>query len=91
MIFEFDPSKNESNIRKHNVSFEEAAEIWMDPDLLILLAKRRGEKRKLAIGKGFSILFSVVHTMRGDTIRIISARRSTPKEAQCYERNRKTR
>lgn len=91
MIFEFDPNKNESNIRKHNVSFSEAAEIWKDPDLLILPARKRGERRKLAIGKSYSILFSVIHTERGEAIRIISARRSTPKEVQCYERNRKER
>ena len=91
MIFVYNPDKNESNIQKHHVSFEEAAEIWKDPDLLILPARKRGEKRRLAIGKSFSILFSVIHTERGDAIRIISARRSTQKEAQCYERNRKER
>ena len=91
MIFEYDQKKNESNIEKHKVSFEEAAEIWEDPDLLVLPAKRRGEKRKLAIGKSYTVMFSVVQTKRGDAIRIISARRSTPKEVQCYEQNRKGR
>ena len=88
IIFEYDQLKNESNIEKHKVSFEEAAEIWDDPDLLVLSAKKRGERRKMAIGKSFSMLLSVVHTKRGEAIRIISARRSTSREVQCYEQNR---
>ena len=88
MVFEFDQRKNKLNIEKHKVSFEEAAEIWNDPDLVVLPAKKRGEKRKLAIGKSYAVMFSVVHTERGDAIRIISARRSTPKEVQRYEQRR---
>ena len=91
MIFEFDESKNESNIEKHKVSFEEVQEIWSDPNLLVLPAKRRGEKRRLAIGRGYACLFSVVHTRRGEAIRLISARRSTRKEAALYEQSRNNR
>ena len=89
MVFEYDPLKNESNIAKHKVSFEEAAKIWNDPDLLVLPAKKRGEKRKLAIGKAYAVVFSVVHTKRGEAVRIISARRATRKEAQLYEREKR--
>lgn len=91
MIFEFDPVKNESNIEKHKVSFEEAAGIWDDPDLVVVPARKRGEKRMLAIGKTYSILLSVVHTKRGDAVRIISARRSTNKEARLYEQGKNNR
>lgn len=88
MIFEFDKSKNESNIEKHKVSFEEVRAIWEDPDLMIVSAKKRGEKRQMAIGRAYTVMFSVVHTKRGEAIRIISARRSTKKEVQRYEQNR---
>lgn len=88
MIFEFDPFKNESNIEKHKVSFEEASEIWNDPDLVVVPAKKRGEKRFLAIGQAYSVLFSVIHTRRGDAIRLISARRSTRKETRLYEQGK---
>lgn len=91
MIFEFDKSKNASNIEKHKVSFEEAQEIWKDPDLLVVPARKRGERRLLAIGKAYTAMFSVVHTARGNAIRIISARRSTAKEAKRYEQGRKHR
>mgnify|MGYP000055138582 FL=1 len=88
MRFEWDPAKNEANMRGHKVSFEEAAEIWNDPDLMILHAKRKGEKRLMAIGRTCAMLLSVVHTERGEgTVRIISARRTTEKERKNYERN----
>lgn len=83
MRFEWDPAKNELNIEKHKVSFEEAAEIWDDPDLLIVHAKRL-----MAIGRTYAMLLSVVHTERGeDAVRIISARRATERERKSYERN----
>lgn len=86
MNFEYDPLKDEINQEKHGVSFEEAQSIWADPNLVTLPARRKGETRKLAIGKSYSALFSVVHTKRGDAIRIISARRTTRKEAAYYAR-----
>lgn len=91
MIFEFDKRKNESNIEKHKVSFEEAQAVWDDPDLLVLSAKKRGEKRQLAIGAAYAMMFSVVHTRRGEVVRIISARRATRKERDLYERGKNRR
>lgn len=88
MLFVFDENKNLSNIEKHKVSFEEAQTIWEDSDLLIAPARERGEKRCLAIGRAYSAVFSVVHTQRGESIRIISARRSTKKEVRLYEQGR---
>ena len=43
MLFEYDEHKNELNIEKHKVSFEEAQEIWDDPDLVVFPARKRGE------------------------------------------------
>lgn len=86
MRFEWDDVKAASNLEKHGVSFEEAAQIWDDPNLMVLNAKHIGEKRKLAIGRSYSAVFSVIHTERGDAVRIISARRATQKERATYER-----
>ena len=88
MHFEFDPRKDEANQEKHHVSFNEAAQIWRDPDLVIVAAKKRGEKRKMAIGRAFTVLYSVIHTKRGEAIRIISARRSTERERRIYEQHK---
>lgn len=82
---------NKLNLEKHKVCFEEVQEIWNDPDLLILPARKRGEKRRLAIGKVCAVVFSVVHTMRGESIRIISARRATAKEVRRYEQGKNER
>ena len=88
MRFEYDPRKDEENQRKHHVGFVEASEIWLDPNLVVLHAKKRGEKRLLAIGRTYSILCSVIHAKRGDAIRIISARRATERERRVYEQHR---
>lgn len=89
MRFEWDPAKNASNIEKRKVSFEEASEVWEDPDLMVVHAKKKGEKCLMAIGWTYALLLSVVHTERGeDTIRIISARRATERERKSYERNK---
>jgi len=91
MVFEYDDLKNEANIIKHKVSFEEAQTIWSDPDMVVLPARKHGEKRMLAIGEAYTACYSVVHTKRGEAIRIISARRATRKEAQLYEAAKRNR
>lgn len=88
MIFEYDKVKNELNKEKHKISFEEAQKIWDDPNLIVLPAKKRGEKRKLAIGRYCAMLFSVVYTEREIVIRIISARRATAKEVRYYDQRK---
>ena len=87
MEFEFDPAKAAGNLRKHGVSFADAEGVFMDP-----LAMHRtdpdaeGEERFVGLGTGSTgHLLVVVYTMRGDSIRLISARRATPAEARAYE------
>jgi hypothetical protein len=87
--FEWDENKNISNQQKHGVSFEQASQIWNDPFLLIVPAKNKGETRKLAIGENYSIVISVIHTKRGENIRIISARKSSDFERKKYLENRR--
>jgi len=87
MDFEFDPAKAAGNLRKHGVSFADAEGVFMDP-----LAMHRidpdaeGEERLLAIGRGSAgHLLVVVYTLRGDSIRLISARRASAAEIRPYE------
>lgn len=86
MQFEFDPAKAASNIQKHRVSFADAEGVFQD-----LLALHRddpdaeGEDRFVAIGLGSAgELLVVVYTLRGDVIRLISARRATKRETKIY-------
>lgn len=88
MIFIYDIIKDERNKEKRKISFEEAQRIWNDPNFIVLPAKRRGEKRKLAIGRYYAIILSVIFTEREKAIRIISARRATAKEVRYYDQHK---
>ncbi len=86
--FEWDENKARSNAAKHGVSFEEAATVFGDPFSLTIPdpAHSQTEHRFIVIGKSHSgKLLVVVHTERGDNIRIISARRASRKEQTNHE------
>ena len=91
MIFEWHGSKARANLRKHGVSFEEAATVfedrlavtYPDPD------HSEQEDRLLTIGESTrGRLLIVSHTERGGVLRIISARRLIRHERVLYEENR---
>jgi uncharacterized DUF497 family protein len=86
MEFEWDETKNKTNIEKHGIDFNDAKEVFNDqnrktsPDL----RKDYGEKRYITVGKIFKALITVVFTFRGIVTRIISARISNTKEREKY-------
>ncbi len=86
--FEWNPKKAETNFKKHGVSFEEAASVFFDPlSLTVPDPLHSGEESRFII-TGLSDRqrhLVVVHTDRGDKIRIISARLTTPNERRKYE------
>ena len=91
MLFEWDESKNRSNLAKHKVSFEAATLAFEDPRAIDLLDRvDDGEQRwhTLGLAAGLALLL-VVHTYRAEggieRIRIISARKATPHERKVYE------
>ncbi len=88
LTFEWDNKKALANLRKHGVSFEEASTVFRDtlsatvPDPL----HSHAEDRFVTIGMSTSgKLLVVVHSDRGDKIRVISARPATTKERKDYE------
>jgi len=88
LIFEWDEKKAKRNIRKHKVSFEEATTVFADPLSLTIPDPLHSEEEDRFVTMGMSIkgrLLVVVHTERGDAIRIISARLATPWERRAYE------
>ena len=90
LTFEWDPQKAESNIKKHGVSFEEASTVFRDPLSLTIDDPLHStvEERMVQIGISHkNRLLVVVHSERGDNIRIISARKATKKERNNYESN----
>jgi len=85
---EWDERKNRFNQRKHNVSFEEAATVFLDP-LEITIddpAHASSEYRYISIGQSFSgRLLVVSYAERAGRIRIINARKPTKQERFRYE------
>jgi len=88
MKFEWDPQKADGNLKKHGVSFQDAASAlgdalsitYPDPDHSLR------EHRFITVGMSQSgRVFMVAHTDRRGNIRIISARKTTRKERKHYE------
>ena len=89
MVFEYDGSK--INKSKHDISFDEAKELWKDSySFEIPSAQNENEDRFLVLGKINSKNYTAIITYRNLNIRIISVRRSREKEIKLYEsiRNR---
>jgi uncharacterized protein len=88
MKFEWDENKNQLNIRKHGISFYDAAYVFSDPFALSMPDDEHSEteERWLLLGKNLNErLLLIVHTLRhDDIIRIISARKATVNEATTY-------
>lgn len=91
IIFDWDPAKAASNLRKHGVRFEEAMRVFVDPLALSLLDHDGdvGEDRWITLGATATGLRLLVHTwteLDADrvAVRIISARRPTRREARRY-------
>jgi len=92
-IFEWDNQKAQTNLRKHNeVSFERAATVFIDPNMLVLYDAERSidEDRWITVGiDRRGILLTVCHTYKVESetsvlIRIYSARKATAKENKNY-------
>jgi hypothetical protein len=84
--FEWDDTKAESNLLKHGVPFAYASRVYLDPAALDYDATNPadGEQRRKTVGLIEGRLFTVVYTVRGETHRLISARRSNEKERRYY-------
>ena len=87
MQFEWDAAKNEVNIRKHGIDFEDVKDIFNHPMMTLMDSRENyGEARWLAVGWIQTVLGVVVYTERiGDVIRIISARKAIKSEVRRYE------
>jgi uncharacterized DUF497 family protein len=86
--FEWDPNKAEKNIKKHQVSFNEAATVFGDPLSMTFYDPDHSidEDRYITVGLSrLGELLVVSHADRGDRIRIISARKATRRERKFYE------
>jgi uncharacterized DUF497 family protein len=88
LSFKWDFKKAEINENKHDVSFHEASTVFADSLSLTISDPFHSddENRFIIIGISYkNRILTVVHTERGDNIRIISARKATKKERTTYE------
>ncbi len=88
VTFEWDRTKAEKNLKKHNVSFDEAATVFTDPLSLTIADPLHSDMEEHVVIIGESIrrrILVVVHIDRGDRIRLISARLATSRERRKYE------
>jgi hypothetical protein len=86
MAFEWDPAKARANLRKHAVDFADAVGVFEDPLALTADDPFPGEPRFLSLGQDVLGRVIVVNwTWRGESIRLISARRATRAERRDYQ------
>ena len=91
MEYEWDDDKNQRNLVKHGVAFEDAIEVFEDPNEVTIEAKRIGdEERSMTTGRVIDSVLSVVHATRWTPdgvprCRIISARPASRGERKRYE------
>ena len=87
MSFEYDPAKSAANKAKHGIDFIEAQALWRDDGLVETMSKANAadELRFLAIGQIDGRHWTAICTLRGEAIRIISARRARKEEMGYYD------
>lgn len=89
MEFEWNPDKAKTNLRKHHVSFEDAARVFLDLNRIETFDGREayGEDRWKTVGLVAPALLAVVYTIRGENdaiLRLISARKADSHEREQY-------
>lgn len=81
----WDPAQAVANVRKHGIAFADAVGALEDPMALTRVDRTPGEARFATVGIDIlGRVVVVVWTMRDHTIRLISARRATPRERRAY-------
>ena len=86
MEIDWDPAKNEANLNKHGISFDEARHIFDGPVLTRVDDRQDyGEHRDISLGAlSRHAVLVVIHTERGERIRLISARKVNRRERKVY-------
>ena len=86
MMIVWDQGKAAGNIKKHGIAFPDAVSVLEDENALTIEDENPDESRFVTLGTdAFGRILVVVYTYRGETIRIISARKATKREISRYE------
>ncbi len=87
MDIEYHASKAAANLKKHGISFDEAASVLLDCDALVMEDRDSvAEKRWIIVGiSDRARLLTVIYTVRNnECFRLISARKATRNEGYYY-------
>ena len=86
MEFEWDPAKSQWTLENRGFDFFRAARVFADPLRLDRIDTRRayGEERRQTVGRVETSIYFVAYTIRGDNVRIISARIAHENEREDY-------
>ena len=88
MKFEWDDEKRRQNTSKHGVDLIHAALIFEEPTLTKIDNRLDyGEERSISLGLVNGTAFVVVHTRRGENIRLISAWKGSRKDYEKYKKS----
>jgi uncharacterized protein len=86
-VYVWDEAKRKSNLKKHGLDFADAFLVYENPDKCTYEASRDDEYRlmdvALAVIKGR--LLTLVYSVRGDKVRVISFRNASREERKRYE------
>jgi uncharacterized protein len=85
-MFEWDEEKRQETLLQRGIDFLYAAQIF-EGNVVTIVDDRQdyGETRYLALGILGGDIFAVVYTLRGENIRLISARKARKKEYERYQ------
>jgi uncharacterized DUF497 family protein len=83
--YEWDERKRLSNLEKHGLDFFDVSAVFEAPHVEVP-SSHSSEKRLLAIGTLEGRFVTIVYTMRGETIRVISFRRARHEERDTYQK-----
>jgi uncharacterized protein len=91
LLFEWNAAKDKADYKKHQVTFAESRTIFNDPFLLTFPDETHSQSEDRLISIGATIdgrVLVVIHTERGQKIRLISSRVATNAERRIYEEER---
>jgi uncharacterized DUF497 family protein len=83
---EWDHAKASANVEKHDVAFSDAAKVFLDSERIEQISPdgRSPESRWKTVGNSGELLIAVIFTIRGENVRIITARRASRRERREY-------
>lgn len=85
MRYEWDERKRLANLKKHGLDFFDAGAVF-NSSHVITASPHSSEERFLAIGTFEGRFVTVIYTMRGEAIRVISFRRARHEERDTYQK-----